>query len=480
MALQLYNTLRRKKEIFRPKNPKQVSMYVCGPTVYNYAHIGNARPAVVFDLLFRLLRLYYPKVIYARNITDIDDKILAKSEEEGCTIKEIAARYCEIYRKDMEALQVLPPTFEPRAAEHIPEILHLVKKLMEGGFAYEAQGHVLFHTPAFADYGCLSKRNKEDMIAGARVETAPYKKDPFDFVLWKPSAETQPGWDSPWGRGRPGWHIECSAMIHAHFGEAVDIHGGGQDLIFPHHENEIAQSACAHKGEPCAHVWLHNGFVNINQEKMSKSLDNVFLVHDLLKKTSGESLRLALLSVHYRSPLNWDSQSLIQANSVLDRFYESLIKESAGSDKDSDLDKEEMPENGRTKLDELDVLPDAFLEGLQDDLNISPALAVMHELAAQANSAKSKKKQKQFQAQLLACGNVLGVLQHSPQSWFQAKKTGGDISAAEIESLIAERNEARRGRDFKTADTIRSKLQKKGILLKDNPEGTSWQRQHLL
>ncbi len=442
-------------------------MYVCGPTVYNYAHIGNARPAVIFDILYRLLRLYYPKVIYARNITDVDDKILAKAEEENSTIKKITERYYNIYKNDMAALQVTPPTLEPRATDHIPKMIEIIQCLIQKKHAYEAQGHVIFDTPSFKRYGQLSNRNRKDMIAGARVEIAPYKKDPADFVLWKPSTKTQVGWDSPWGRGRPGWHIECSAMIHSHFGECVDIHGGGQDLIFPHHENEIAQSACIHEqGMPCASFWLHNGFVNINQEKMSKSLQNTFLIHDLLQNTAGESLRLALLSVHYRAPLNWTSKSIAQANSTLDRFYECIRKTT------------NLKSLTNTKKNQYrDKAPKAFLATLDDDLNTSSALAVMHEIVVQINTEKSQQKQSELREQLLACGDTLGILQQDPQAWFQEKKLDNEISPKEVEKLIQKRNKCRELSDFTGADSIRDRLEKEGIQLKDNTEGTSWQRQ---
>ncbi|MGB5950784.1 MAG: cysteine--tRNA ligase, partial [Parvibaculum sp.] len=324
LRLMLHNSLTRRKEVFEPADPARVTMYVCGPTVYNYAHIGNARPAVVFDVLARLLRRLYPNVVYARNITDIEDKIIAAAKEQGVEIAAITEKFAQIYREDMGTLGVLPPDIEPKATETIAGMIAMMERLIASGHAYEADGHVLFNVPSYADYGRLSGRNRDDMIAGARVEVAPYKKDPADFVLWKPSTPDQPGWDSPWGRGRPGWHIECSAMIEKHLGRTIDIHGGGIDLQFPHHENEIAQSNCAHDHAPLARFWLHNGFVNIEKEKMSKSLGNVLLVHDLIAQAPGEAIRLALLNGHYRQPLDWTADGLAQARRMLDRLYGAL------------------------------------------------------------------------------------------------------------------------------------------------------------
>ncbi|MGB3810103.1 MAG: cysteine--tRNA ligase, partial [Parvibaculum sp.] len=322
--LAFYNTLTRSKDIFEPADPARVTMYVCGPTVYNYAHIGNARPAVVFDVLARLLRRLYPKVVYARNITDIEDKIIAVAKEQGVEIGVITEKYAQIYRDDMGTLGVLAPDIEPKATDAIGSMISMMERLVASGHAYAAEGHVLFNVAAYPDYGHLSRRDMDDMIAGARVEVAPYKKDPADFVLWKPSTPEQPGWDSPWGRGRPGWHIECSAMIEQHLGETIDIHAGGIDLQFPHHENEIAQSTCAHGGKLFSRFWLHNGFVNIEKEKMSKSIGNVLLVHDLIKEAPGEAIRLALLNGHYRQPLDWTADGLAQSRRMLDRLYGAL------------------------------------------------------------------------------------------------------------------------------------------------------------
>ena len=444
-------------------------MYVCGPTVYNYSHIGNARPAVFFDLLYRLLSFLYPEVFYARNITDIDDKIMQKAEEEGLSTTEVAKRYYKIYEEDMRSLSVLSPTIEPWATEHIEDVLEMIQKLLEEGYAYEAEEHVLFHVPSFTKYGSLSRRASQDMIAGARVEVAPYKKDKADFVLWKPSNEKQPGWESPWGRGRPGWHIECSAMIAAHFKDTLDIHGGGQDLIFPHHENEIAQSTCAYENRPFARFWIHNAFVRINEQKMSKSLANVSLIHDILKEARGESVRLALLATHYRGPLDWNWDVLKQANSTLDRFYECLQK----SLESSEIERCKM----KVGYQEKGQIPSLFVEALEDDINTSAALAFMHQLVGQANTAKTKKAQKKYAEELLACGRLLGILQEKPENWFQ-KEGRNTLSVSEIEELIAEREEARSLGDYGRADLIREKLAKERILLKDSPEGTKWQREH--
>ena len=444
-----------------------MSMYVCGPTVYNHPHIGNARPAVLFDLLYRLLSSLYPKVLYARNVTDIDDKIINKAEEEGRSTTEIAKHYYKIYQEDMRSLAVLPPTMEPWATKHIKDVLEIIQKLIRDGYAYEAKKHVLFHVLAFAKYGSLSHRRPEDMIAGARVEVAPYKKDPSDFVLWKPSSKGEPGWESPWGQGRPGWHIECSAMIAAHFKGGLDIHGGGQDLIFPHHENEIAQTVCAHKEKACARFWVHNAFVRTNQEKMSKSLKNVFLVHDILKESPGESVRLALLSVHYRAPLDWNVDVLKQANSTLDRFYECIQKA---------LEPKEREEY-KKKNSYKNQIPAKFMEALKDDLNTSAALACMHNLRSRANAAKTKTSQKRYARQLLACGGLFGILQEEPEDWFQRGKVSqSSLPSGEIEDLLAQREGARTQGDYAKADRIREKLSKEGIILKDSPQGTKWQR----
>ena len=492
MPLRLYNTLIRKKETFQPKFPEKVSLYVCGPTVYNYAHIGNARPAVVFDLLYRLLSRLYPKVIYARNITDIDDKIIAKAHEEGKQVSEISSRYYTAYQKDMESLHVLEPSLEPRATAHIQEMIEMIQALINKKYAYEIEGHVLFHVPSFASYGTLSGRNREEMKAGARVEVAPYKKDPSDFVLWKPSKEHQPGWDSPWGLGRPGWHIECSAMIRALFGEDVDIHGGGQDLIFPHHENEMAQSICSHQAQiPCARFWMHNGFVRVSEEKMSKSLGNVILLRDMIQEYSAEAVRLALLSAHYRSPLDWNPDLLRQSRANLNRFYECLqhlenVSVSEEKLKNAYLYSCNRNRNGKQNSSYHDLgnshdlgdfydLND-FIEALEDDLNVSLALSVMHRIVRKAHLSTSEEEKSSCKIQLLQCADLLGILQNRPHEWFHSSSQNLSISSEEIDDLIREREDARLQKNFTKADQIRDRLSEAGITLKDGSQGTEWRK----
>ncbi|MHA1536429.1 MAG: cysteine--tRNA ligase [Alphaproteobacteria bacterium] len=463
MTLRLYNTLTRKKEEFQPGDPGRVTMYVCGPTVYSFAHIGNARPAVVFDGLARVLRRRYEKVIYVRNITDVDDKINNAARAEGVDISVVNQRYTAAYHEDMAALGVLEPDAEPRVTEHIPQIVAMIETLIAGGSAYKAEAHVLFSVPDCKDYGALSRRNRDEMIAGARVEVAPYKKDPADFVLWKPSDETQPGWDSPWGRGRPGWHIECSAMAEAHLGESIDIHGGGVDLVFPHHENELAQSTCAHGGAIFARIWMHNGFVNVEHEKMSKSIGNVLLVRDLLSEAPGEAIRFALLSAHYRQPLDWTAAGLQEAKRTLDRFYGTLRS----------LGDVEAEARG-------DAVPDAFADAIEDDLNTPQAIAELHKLAHAGNTAKGAADRRAAKEALLSAGALLGILQQDPEAWFKGAGVKGegadDIDESEIERLIAERAQARADKDFAAADRIRDELADRGILIEDGAGGTSWKR----
>jgi cysteinyl-tRNA synthetase len=452
MSLILHNTLTRRKEVFTPADPARVTMYVCGPTVWNYAHIGNARPAVVFDVLFRLLKLRYPRVVYARNITDIDDKINAAAKEQGIPIGTITARFTEVYHQDMAALGVQPPTVEPFATQHIPQIVAMIEALIARGHAYEAEKHVLFHVPSFPTYGALSGHNRDELIAGARVDVAPYKKDPADFVLWKPSDVEQAGWESPWGRGRPGWHIECSSMIETHLGRSIDIHGGGHDLIFPHHENEIAQGTCAHDGALYCRMWLHNGFLTTDREKMSKSLGNIALVHDILKDASGETVRRALLSAHYRQPLDWSDDLLVQSKSNLDGFYRAL--EAAGD-----------PPAAQD-------VPAGVAAALDDDLNTPKALAELAELATGVYRTQSADQRGRLAAQLKAGGAVLGLLQHSPAAWF---KTGAaKVDVALVESLVAARAAARKARDFAEADRVRAKLAELGVIIEDRPDGSHW------
>ena len=435
-TIRLHDTMAREKRVFTPADADRVTMYVCGPTVYNRAHIGNARPAVVFDTLARLLRHVYGdhSLVYARNVTDVDDKIIEAARSEGVDPAAITERYERHYVEDMGALGVQPPTIAPLATEHVPQMIAMIARLVGSGNAYEADGHVLFHVPSDPDYGALGRRDRDAMIAGARVEVAAYKKDPADFVLWKPSSPETIGWDSPWGRGRPGWHIECSAMIEAHLGETIDIHGGGLDLIFPHHENEIAQSRCAHAGAPLARYWVHNGFLSMaDGEKMSKSLGNVVTVGELLAEGhKGEVLRLALLSAHYRQPLEWSSQLVAQCKATLDRLYRA-----AEDGEDDDVD-------------------EGVLDALADDLNTPLALA---RLSAIDNGARLK-----------ASAALLGLIGESRSEWFQG---GAEIG---IDDLIAARAEAKKNRDFAEADRIRAELASQGILLEDTPAGTSWRR----
>jgi len=457
MSMFLYDTLRGKKVEFEPLRAGEVTMYLCGPTVYNYAHIGNARPAVVFDLLARLLRRRY-KLTYARNITDVDDKINQASIETGKPIDEITEQFITAYNDDMAALGVLPPDIEPRATQHIDAMIEMIARLIEKGFAYEAEGHVLFDVESSAGYGKLSKRDIREMIAGARVEVAPYKKAPQDFVLWKPSTPDLPGWDSPWGRGRPGWHIECSAMAAAHLGRTIDIHAGGQDLVFPHHENELAQSTCVHDGEPFARFWVHNGFLSIDSTKMSKSLGNVLLVHDLITTIRGEVIRLALLSAHYRQPLDWSDESLDDAHRKLDRLYGAI----RGIGIDNAVRAAAEP-------------PATFIEALEDDLNTPNALAELFERARMLNKTEDQAERQKLAAELLAAGDLVGLMQGDPEDWFSGSDEGA-IDAAEIESLLAQREQARASGDYAAADKIRDDLAGRGITIEDGSSGTRWRR----
>ena len=458
MTLTLHNTLTRRREPLEPVRPGHVGMYVCGPTVYDLAHIGNARPIVVFDVLYRVLKRLYPTVTYVRNITDIDDKINEASRKSGEPIESITARTTKAFHEDIAALGALPPDVEPRATAHVPEMIALIETLIEAGNAYEAEGHVLFHVPSAPRYGALSGRNHDEMIAGARVEVAPYKRDPADFVLWKPSDETLPGWESAWGRGRPGWHIECSAMSRAYLGETLDIHGGGMDLIFPHHENEIAQSECACPGAPFARHWVHNGVLTVEGEKMSKSLGNFVTIRDALAETPGEVIRLALLSTHYRHPLDWTADGLAQARANLDRLYTALRK--AGV------------EDGAA-YDNVDPEVEA---ALCDDLNTPKALAVLHRLAGDLNRAGGEPAKARACAALRGSGALLGLLQADPEAWFRGAGQEGGMNDAEIEALIAARAAARAQRDFAEADRIRAAMVAEGIALEDTAEGTLWRR----
>ena len=450
-SLLLYNTLTRRKEEFVPLDAQNVRMYVCGPTVYDYAHIGNARPVVVFDVLFRLLRLMYgdKHVTYVRNITDVDDKINARAAEEGVSIRDLTERTARQFHEDIKALGVLPPTIEPRATEHIGEMKTLIDELIANGHAYVAEGHVLFHVPSMPDYGKLSNRTLDEMAAGARVEVAPYKKDPMDFVLWKPSKPGEPSWPSPAGiaeRGRPGWHIECSAMAGKHLGDVFDIHGGGIDLVFPHHENEIAQSRCAHDTPLMARYWLHNGFLQVEGEKMSKSLGNFITIHDLLKEWSGEVVRFNMLRTHYRQPIDWTRKGLEESKATLDRWGEI-------SDRVGGL---------RTKYARADQ---EVIDALKDDLNTPLAIARLHELAKDAKVNGDGTAEK-----WLASAEFLGFdvsRWHSPlQSADLVEVTDPDL-AQRVKTLVAQRGEARKAKNFKEADRIRDELAANGVVLKD-------------
>jgi len=462
--LKLHNTFSGKKEAFAPEDPQRVTLYVCGPTVYNYVHIGNGRPAVVFDVLTRLLRTMYPQVLYARNVTDIDDKINAMALENGEPIQALADRFTDAYNQDMISLGVIDPDIAPRATHHIDEIVEMIGELVDSGHAYENDGHVLFNVPSDPDYGSLSKRSLEDMIDGARVEVAPYKKDPKDFVLWKPSSAEQPGWESPWGVGRPGWHIECSAMIRKHLGTTIDIHGGGSDLTFPHHENEAAQSRCANKSSDYVRYWLHNNMLTLGSEKMSKSLGNVRTVHELVKQYSGEVLRYALLSGQYRSQLAWSEDLVHQAQASLDSLYQAL--------RDNPGDHDSINEYSKASIE---AFPPTVTAALLDDLNTPGALAAMHELAADLQKADKPGEVATARAALLAGGWLLGILVGDAEAHFTAG--GSDtLSNSAIDNLIEERNAARAGKDFARADEIRDQLADAGIELEDLREGTRWRR----
>jgi cysteinyl-tRNA synthetase len=455
--LVLYDTAARQKRAFVPIDENRVTMYVCGPTVYAPAHVGNFRPEVVFDVLFRVLRHRYgaDKVLFSRNFTDVDDKINQAAAKEEVGIEVITERFTRIYHEDAEALNVLPKTFEPTATGAMADIIAFIQRLIDNGFAYAAEGHVLFSVKAYEQYGELSRRSLDDMIAGARVEVAPYKKDPQDFVLWKPSKENEPVWESPFGPGRPGWHIECSAMIEKSLGTTIDIHGGGIDLVFPHHENEIAQSTCAHGGAPLANYWLHNGFLSMGEEKMSKSEGNVVTVHTMLDQgIRGEAIRYGLLSGQYRAPLEWNSALIERAQKSLDRLY-GVLRRLKG-------------------VEAADVAPtEAVMKALNDDLNTPKALAALFEIAGRANKADTVEAQAQAKGELLAAGELLGLFETDPDAWFGLESLS-EAEKAEIDGLLTERAEARKAKDFARADAIRDTLNAKGVLAEDGPEGTTW------
>ena len=454
MTLRLHNNLTRQVERFAPLDPACPTMYLCGPTVYNYVHIGNARGPVLFGVLAALLRRRFGGLRYARNITDIDDKINAAAKELGVPISTITDKYAAAYREDMAGLGVVPQDLQPEATAHVPHIIAMIERLIESGHAYAAEGHVLFAVATFADYGKLSRRDPEEMLAGARVEVAPYKRDPGDFVLWKPSTADLPGWESPWGRGRPGWHIECSAMIEAIFGETIDIHAGGVDLQFPHHENEIAQSECAHGGRIFARFWLHNGMLNFGGAKMSKSVGNVERVHELLKQHPPEALRLALLSAHYRQPLEWSDTLIEQSVRTLDRLYGTL-RDLADIQADP-------------------AIPASVEAALDDDLNTPLALAELARIATEARKAGTQEEKSRLKSELLGAGLALGLLQQQAADWFGRGASSDDDTR--IQALIDERSEAKKNRDFARSDAIRDQLAAEGVILEDTAQGVRWKR----
>jgi cysteinyl-tRNA synthetase len=495
MPLQLHNTATRRKEPFAPLDAGNVRIYVCGPTVYDLAHIGNARPVIVFDVLFRLLRHLYGEshVTYVRNITDIDDKINAAAKAKGESIRDLTTRTAAAFHEDVAALGCLPPTIEPRATEHIPQIIAMIERLIASGHAYRAEGHILFSIASDADYGKFSGRSRDEMIAGARVEIAPYKKDPADFVLWKPSPPDLPGWDSPWGRGRPGWHIECSAMSEAHLGETFDIHGGGLDLIFPHHENEIAQSTCAHGGRPFARYWLHNGFVTVNGKKMAKSAGNFTTIRDVLDDMPGEIARCAMLMSHYHDPLDWGGNRVVQAKQKVEKIYLGLRNADVTGD----------PRVG---------ILDSVRAALSEDLNTPLALSALEDALVEMNKASAPTEKARLKGALIASSSLLGLFQQDPETWLQGEgargvtvrltaratvmsraygrlavsgrpqvtstgPTDGQVTTEWIEELISERQRARKAKNFSEADRIRTELAIRGILLEDKPGGkTEWRR----
>jgi cysteinyl-tRNA synthetase len=452
-TLQIFNTLNSKKEVFVPIDKDHIKIYACGPTVYNFAHIGNARMAVVFDTFVRTLRVIYPKVTYVSNITDIDDKIIDAAKEQNVEISEITEKYTQIYNEDMSMLNVLEPDIQPKATEYIPEMIALIEDLIAKEFAYEKDNHVLFHVPAYSKYGELSNRNREEQIVGSRVEIAPFKKDPSDFVLWKPSDDSQPGWDSPWGFGRPGWHTECSAMSEKTLGLPFDIHGGGRDLIFPHHENEIAQSCCstANIDEPDSYAkyWMHNGFVTIEGEKMSKSLGNIILVRDLTNNYHGEAIRLALLSSHYRQGLDWNEKIIHQAKKLLSKIYQIL---------------DELKDLHEVESESLNIEP---ITTLMDDLNTPGLIAELNQTVKEYNSNKNIDKKK-IKSKLLLIGSVLGIFEDKAFN-----KISDDLKE-KVEVLINDRDIAKSQKNFELADKIRDELNELGIEIKDTSDGTSW------
>ena len=457
IQIYLHDTLKQRKVPFTPIDTNNVRIYVCGPTVYDKAHLGNAKTPVVYDILYRLLCQVYGKehVTYVSNITDVDDKILNKHKETGKSIREITEQTYNWYLEDMAKLNVLAPNFRPRATEYIDAMIELVKKLLANGHAYAAENHILFDVDSFAGYGTLSGRSMKEMLAGARIEVADYKKNPADFILWKPSAADQPGWDSPWGYGRPGWHLECSAMSSNLLGNDFDIHGGGSDLIFPHHENELAQSCCAFPGTHFAHYWVHTGMLMINGVKMSKSLGNFYTVDEVLQKAPAEALRLLFLTTHYHQPFNFTFEGLQLTKNTLDKFYNALLKN------------QDIPTDT--------VAPsDKIIAALADDLNTPLALSYLHETVNELNKAETPEERRRLKAQLLADAYMLGLLYNDAEKWFKGEND--DDETAAIEALIKQRAEAKKNKDWATADAIRNELKTRGIVLEDSPTGTTWKK----
>ena len=451
MNIKLYNTLAGKKQNFIPINSNRVTMYICGPTVYSYPHIGNARGPVIFDILAGLLKRKY-ELIYVRNITDLDDKIYEAAKSEQSDVSEITQRYTKIYHQDISALGVKDPDIEPRATDHIKEMIEMIEDLLAKGYAYENKGHVLFSVDSYSDYGSLSNRQHEDQIAGSRVAIATYKRNPRDFVLWKPSTSDLPGWESPWGVGRPGWHLECSTMAKKYLGETLDIHGGGSDLIFPHHENECAQSICTHKGQPFANFWVHHGMIDFNDTKMSKSEGNLLLIRDLLEEIPGEVVRMALISTHYRKPINWSNDLVKDSKKKLDRLYSAIRK--------VDIFQETEPSN-------------EVLSALADDLNTPKALSALFKLVKLINNSEDSIERKKYASTLMASASLLGLMTLSADEWFKTSSSKA-LTRDEIEHLISQRERARESKNFSESDRIRNDLLEKGVLIEDGPDGTEW------
>jgi len=454
MNIKLYNTLARKKQNFIPINSNRVTMYICGPTVYSYPHIGNARGPVIFDILAGLLKREY-ELIYVRNITDLDDKIYEAAKSEQSDVSEITERYTKIYHQDISALGVKDPDIEPRATDHIIEMIEMIEGLLVKGYAYENEGHVLFSVDSYSDYGSLSNRKHEDQIAGSRVAIAAYKKNPRDFVLWKPSTPDLPGWESPWGVGRPGWHLECSTMAKKYLGETLDIHGGGSDLIFPHHENECAQSICSHKGKPFANFWVHHGMIDFNNTKMSKSEGNLLLIRDLLKEIPGEVVRMALISTHYRKPINWSNDLIKDSKKKLDRLYGAIRK--------IDIFQNAEPSN-------------EVLLALADDLNTPKALSALFNIVKLINNSEDPMERDKYASTLMASASLLGLMTLSADEWFKTTPNGV-LTREEIEHLITQRERARKSKNFSESDRIRDDLLQKGVVIEDGPDGTEWRYQ---